>query len=800
MAKADVAAGRAYVSIYAKTNELTKALNKAKAEMQKFGSEMMSTGKAIGAAGLAGLAPLGAGIKVFADFDDAMRMVKAVTQSTDADFTMLGDTAKHLGATTSFTAVQVASLMTELGRAGFTAKEIDVMTASVMDMARATGTDAATSAGIMSASLRQFGLGAEEASRVADVLTKAANSTFNTVEGLGESMKYAGPVANELGMSLEDTVAILGTLGNVGIQGSEAGTALRRLGVITAATGKELKSTFNISNVDAQGNLKPLVQIMDEIGKSIENLPVAEKVTKMSEAFGLLGITSASVLSGTSTDTMKLAEDLKNAGGTASKAAKEMDSGIGGAFRIIMSAAEGVFIALGEAIAEPLKEAVDIGSSFLTIVTKMITQNKGLIVTFGKIAAFVAAAGAAIVGIGVAFSGMAVVVGGFSAAISFAATVLGAIGSAIAAILSPIGLVTIALIAGTVAFFRYTEVGRLAIATLVNSATTLFGNLYKTVTDTFGGIFEAIKAGDLSLAGQIAMVGLQLVIQQSLEAINNLFGESLGKITGQLLSGDFAGAWATTGSVVLDSWAQVTQGMVSMMTMATNKIADLWADTVNKITNQILQLASEGGFFGDLFESISGVDMQAETARAAKLEAERRKLGLKPQTDGIDQQIASGTYKDPGVEAIKNRIKAITAEIDAGMASVTAATGQAVTYAAGNQSEQTSSNIQKLQEELARLRAEAKAKIDAGKEEALSGPKSEEAKKAAAAGQAGASGGPTGASSVATNNLLALQSAISSPQAKQVKLQEEQNKKADKQIMLLENLLASNEKLGLYHA
>jgi TP901 family phage tail tape measure protein len=782
MAKADVAAGRAYVSIYAKTNELTKALNKAKAEMQKFGSEMMSAGKAIGAAGLAGLAPLGAGIKVFANFDDAMRMVKAVTQSTDADFAMLSATAKMLGATTSFTAVEVASLMTELGRAGFTAKEIDVMTAAVMDMSRATGTDAALSAGIMSASIRQFKLGAEDATRVADVLTKTANSTFNTVESLGESMKYAGPVANELGLSLEDTAAILGTLGNAGIQGSEAGTALRRLGVITAATGKELKETFGISNVDASGNLKPIVQILDEIGKVTDKLPVEQKVTKMAEAFGLLGITSASVLAGTATETVKLAEALNNAGGTASKAAKEMDAGIGGAFRIILSAVEGVAIALGEAVAEPLKKAVEFGSNFLTIVVKLIEKNKSLVVTFGKIAAFVAAAGVAIVGIGVAFSGMAVVVGGFSAAISFAVTVLGAIGSVIGAVLSPVGLLTVALVAGTVAFFRYTEVGRTAISTLVNSVTSLFGNLRKTVTDTFGGIAEAIQAGDLSLAGQIAMVGLQLVFQQGLDAINNMFGETTGKIVGQLLSGDFAGAWATTGSVVLDTWAGITQGLVSLMTMATNEIADLWADTTKTIIDQFLELSSRLGIFQDISDPIAGVEFIP---------------GVQPGTEGATNLDTKRTYENPAVDDIKDRIKAITAEIDSGMASVKAATGQAVTDAAGNQAEQTSSNIQKLQEELARLRAEAKAKIEAGKKNP-DPAKPEEGKKVA--NQSGSASGSTGPSSIATNNLLALQSAISSPQAKQVKLQEEQNKKSDKQIMLLENLLASNEKLGLYHA
>lgn len=823
MAKADVAAGRAYVSLYVKYNEFQKALQRAKAEMQKFGSEMASVGKAIGAAGLAGLAPLAGGIKVFASFDDAMRMVKAVSQSTQTEFEMLTATAKHLGATTSFTAVQVASLMTELGRAGFTAKQIDMMTASVMNMARASGTDAALSAGIMSATLRQFELGAEDAARVADVLTHTANATFNSIESLGESLKYAGPVANELGLSLEDTAAILGTLGNAGIQGSEAGTALRRLGVITAATGKELKETFGISNVDASGNLKPIVQILEEIGKVTDKLPVEEKVTKMAEAFGLLGITSASVLAGTSTETVKLAEALNNAGGTAAKAAKEMDAGIGGAFRIILSAVEGVAIALGEAIAKPLQKAVNFGSDFLTIVVKMIGQNKGLIVTFGKIAALVAGAGAAIVAIGVAFAGMAVVVGGFSSALTFAGVVLGAIGGLVSALLSPIGLVVAALVGGGIAFLRFTETGRTAVATLVNSVTTLFGNLSKTVTDTFGGIAEAIKAGDLSLAGQIAMVGLRLVFQQGLEAINNLFGETIGKLVGQVLSGDLVGAWGTAGSMILDTWAQITSGIVGMMTSAMNYVSDLATTATDKIVSSLTSAVNKiADVWGSIVNTIAN-DMLAGTGqieRGMKLEEERRKLGLAPQNDGIVNEIQNGTYQHPGIRATRDGIKSaanetgelikdlraksdeiikgITSEIDKGRNAITDATSQAVTDAAGNQTEQTSANIRNLQDELARLRDQAKAKIEAGKQEALTGAKSEEAKKGAAG--TGSTSGTMGAASIATNNLLALQSAISSPQAKQVKLAEEQNKKADKQIMLLENLLASNEKLGLYHA
>ena len=75
------------------------------------------------------------------------------------------------------------------------------------------------SSGIMAATIRQFGMEAGEATRVADGLTAAANKSFNTVESLGEALSYAGPVAANANMSLEETLAILGTLGNMGIQG-----------------------------------------------------------------------------------------------------------------------------------------------------------------------------------------------------------------------------------------------------------------------------------------------------------------------------------------------------------------------------------------------------------------------------------------------------------------------------------------------------------------------------------------------------------------------------------------------------
>jgi len=432
-----VRGGQVFVEIGADPRKLFKALNDLNRHVGRIGASMTQLGGRMTALGAAIAAPLGLATRQFASFDDAIRATAAVSGATGSALQSLNDKARQLGATTSFTAIQVANLMTELGRAGFSPAQIEAMTGAVLDLARATGTDATAAAGIMAATLRQFGLDATDAARAADVLTKAANSTFNTVEGLGESLKYAGPVAASLGMSLEDTVAVLGVLGNVGIQGSEAGTALRRLSVIAAGSGDELQKLFGITNTDASGNLKPLVQVLDEINTVTANMPVAERTAKMAKAFGLLGITSANVLSQSAGGVRELAAELQNAGGEAARTAKQMDAGLGGAMRITMSAVEGVALAVGDALAPSMQSFLQSLTAVAGGLTKFVQDNEALVVSVAKGVAIFTGIGAALLASGVAISATSALVGGlatglallFSPATMAASAVLG-IGSA----------------------------------------------------------------------------------------------------------------------------------------------------------------------------------------------------------------------------------------------------------------------------------------------------------------------------------------------------------------------------------
>jgi TP901 family phage tail tape measure protein len=493
VSKPDIKAGRAFVELYLK-NTLTRGLQQARKQLDAFGTSAINLGRQLVTMGTMAAAPFALATKTFMDFDDAMRAVQGVTSANEKQFEALTNKAKQLGASTSFTATQVAGLMVELGRAGFVPEEIDAMTAAVLNLSRATGTDATMSAGIMAASIRQFGLAAGDSTRVADSLTAAANKSFNTVEALGEALSYAGPVAADFNMSIEDTLAVLGALGNVGIQGSNAGTAVRRLLTLGAAEADKLKGIFGVAFTDAAGNARPLVDVLDEVNQATANLGTAERAKKFNEAFGLLGITGASAISKNAVSVRELQKAIKGAGGIADETAKKMDGGLGGAFRRMMSAVEGVLISVGESLAPILSRYADVLEKASQLTIELVKNNGDFIVSAAKVVMKVVAIGAALIAAGVAVKALA-----FSFGVIF----------------SPGGL----LLAGVIAWAKWSKSGQDSMTAIGEVARSVFG----AITDAWGGITDAMKAGDMELAGQIAMNGLEVAFYKGTNAIYKTF-------------------------------------------------------------------------------------------------------------------------------------------------------------------------------------------------------------------------------------------------------------------------------------
>lgn len=585
-----VKAGAAYVELLTRDAQLVKGLAAAQRRLQDFGASTRALGASLFAIGAAAATPIGLSVATFASFDDGMRAVRAVTQATAEDFAKLTAEAKRLGATTSYSASEVAGLMGELGRAGFNPDQVIAMTGAVMDLARATGTDATESAGYMAATIRQFGLEAGEAVRVADGLTAAANKSFNSVGMLGEALSYAGPVAADANMSLEETLAILGTLGNMGIQGSEAGTALRRLLVLTAAEAEKFTDTFGVATSDAAGNVRPLVDILGEVAAAANNLPTAERGKKFAEVFGMLGITSASAIGKTAANTKELLAEIQAATGVAASSAAEMESGLGGAFRILLSSLEGVQIAIGEALEGPLRKMTDAASGAFGGLIKWIEANHEALQAFAGVALGLIAAGAAIFAIGSAFAIAGAVISGFMAVAGMAGAIVSGIGTAFAVILSPIGLVTAAVVALGGYLLSSTGAGGLALDWLAER----FGSLYASASEAIGAIGAALARGDIAAAGAVLWASLNLQWAKGTAALTEYwmaFKDVMLSAADSMIFG-IAGAISSGWAAIESGWVETIGFLADAWGMFAGGLAKTWYTVVGFIRKAWVGLKS----------------------------------------------------------------------------------------------------------------------------------------------------------------------------------------------------------------
>lgn len=403
-----IRAGAAYVEVTAQTSKLQRGLATAQAQLQNFGRSCTAIGKDMLMLSGAFAVPMAMAVKGFADFDDQMRLVRAVTKATKQEFESLTQVAAKLGRETSFTAKQVADGMVSLGRMGFSPKEIEQAIQPTLDLARATGTDLGEAANIAANSMRIFGIEASRMSDVADILTATANGSAQTLTDLFEALKMAGPQAKAAGENITDTSAAIGVLANLGIKGSLAGTALRKSFSQFAKTKVQDKlKAVGISTVDANGNLRKMAEIIADIGRVMATMPSAEKLAFAEDIFDIRGSLAGLSLGGNVKELDAFIEKLYDVKGTARTTAQEMDDGLGGSFRKLLSAVEGAMNAIGKALEGTLKPFVDKITATTLAVIKWIEANSGLVTAFAATIAGTAALGAALIVIGVAAKGAA---------------------------------------------------------------------------------------------------------------------------------------------------------------------------------------------------------------------------------------------------------------------------------------------------------------------------------------------------------------------------------------------------------
>ena len=272
------------------------------------------------------------------DFEFQMSRVKAITGATSKEFNKLSTDAKRLGASTKFTATQVAELQEEFAKLGFSTTEILNATEATLTLAEATGSELAESANVAGAVLRSFGLDAEETQRVVDVMALSFSKSALNMTDFSEAMKFVAPIAKSANIEIETVTALLGKLADSGLRGSIAGTGLKNLLAELSNENSQLAKRIGFS-----------VKNSNDLTKAFEVL--ATKNIDLTEALALTDKRSAAAF----TTLIRGAEDVKilndelvNATGAAQEMADVMRDNLKGDLDQLSASFERLQLALGE--------------------------------------------------------------------------------------------------------------------------------------------------------------------------------------------------------------------------------------------------------------------------------------------------------------------------------------------------------------------------------------------------------------------------------------------------------------------
>lgn len=327
------------------------------------GSKIKSVVSTITAATGAGAVAAGtAAINAGKSFEAGMSEVQAISGASRKDLEALTNKAKEMGATTKFSATQASEGLKYMAMAGWNSQQMIDGLPGVMNLAAASGEDLGTVSDIVTDALTAMGLKASDSAHFADVLATAASSSNTNVAMMGETFKYAAPVAGALGYNIEDLAQAIGLMGNAGIKSSQAGTALRSILTRLASPPKdcaEAMEKYGISIKNSDGKMKSLMEVMENMRDSLQGLPEDEQAAAASalggqEAMsGLLAIVNAS-----ESDFNKLSKAIDNASGAAQDQADIMNDNLQGALYELGSAAESAGIELYDNIKNPAKKAV----------------------------------------------------------------------------------------------------------------------------------------------------------------------------------------------------------------------------------------------------------------------------------------------------------------------------------------------------------------------------------------------------------------------------------------------------------
>lgn len=602
--------------------EFSTQMQGVQKQLDKTGKKLQSVGATLTKGLTLPIAAFGAlAISTFANFEQEMAKVKAISGATDAQFKALTDSAKKLGETTNFTASEVAGLQLSFSKLGFNPDEILKVTAATLDLALATGEDLANSATVAASTLRGFGLSVEETGRVTDVMAKSFSSSALDLQKFQVAMAVLAPVAKTAGVEIEQATGLLSTLVNAGVDASTAGTGLRNVFLDLADKG--------ISMTDA----------LDKIQNSTNKNKTAM------ELFGKRGATVANILADNVDAAKNFTTAYDNAGGSAKRMADIMNNTLSGSFAKLKSAFEGVLIGVGEQLGPVINKAATYITDLLGKLNELSPTTKKWLVILGGVAA------------------------ALGPIIGLAGVVLPALLTGFALLTGPIALIVAGLTAIGVVIYKNWEPIKRTLRQLAN----YFIDLYNESVVFQAGV-EGVIAHFKNLfeVGKFVFESLKNILGGFIDNFVNGF-KSVGKIIKAVLAGDLSsipdilqeatndsvGVFGEFTGALADDWKNLTDGIKKNTEDALGNItsrkklsllkADVDATGVKEAVEEAASTGFKsglGGGFADVGETI-GSQLKGKGGLSFEdvLDVEKIKSDTAEATEGLEDLFASTGVK-----------------------------------------------------------------------------------------------------------------------------------------------------------
>lgn len=557
--------------------------------LQSAGKSMTSAGSTLTKTVTTPVLGLGtAAVKVTSDFESAMSKVSAISGATGGDLDALNKKAQEMGAKTKFSATESAEAFTYMAMAGWKTEDMLSGIDGIMSLAAADGLDLATTSDIVTDALTAFGLSASDSGHFADVLAKASSNANTNVSMLGESFKYAAPVAGALGYSAEDTAIALGLMANAGIKGSQGGTALR--GSLTRLIkptddAAALMEQYGLSMTNADGSMKSLGEVMNMLRDKLGGLTEAEQAQVAAQIFGQEAMSGMlAIINASDSDYAKLTDAIYDADGAAQQMADTMLDNLSGQLTLLKSALEGLAIQFGEILMPYIKQFVTWLQNLTQKLQELTPEQKEQIV---KWAAIAAAIGPVLMVLGKLTSSVGSIIttfGKIPGAIAKAKSAFTAVSAAIGGISAPVVAVVAVigvLIAAFANLWKTNEEFRNKMTAIWDGIKSKFESFAQGIVDrlnalgfdfeNFGEVVKAIWDGFCSLLAPIfegVFNQISVILGSVLDALTGIFDVFIG-----IFTGNWDQAWQGVKEIFGAVW-DLIKGTFESWAMAFKGIAD----------------------------------------------------------------------------------------------------------------------------------------------------------------------------------------------------------------------------------